>query len=153
MVSQANISAHDHGDQRPRRSGLGWHWVWFLPLCVLVLSLVERHTITYAVAILKLGWQRWSWGALFSPSAFFCLHVIAASVIWPIFGLGSVALLVAGGQPWRYSLLLIVGIFLLPFVAEALMWGSFPFTFDADGIGRLRMISFVPWPCGDYGEY
>src|SRR5215470_8185849 len=109
MVSEANVSAEDPSN---RRVGLGWHWLWFLPICVLVLALVERHTITYAFAILKLGWQRWSWGVLFSPSAFFCLHVIAASVIWPIFGLVSVALLVATRRPWRYSLLLILGIFL-----------------------------------------
>lgn len=143
----------DLNEQPPRRLGLGWHWLWFLPLCVVVLSAVERHTVIFAFAIFKLGWERWSWGALFSPSALFCLHVIAASVIWPVFGLGSVALLVAARQPCRYSLLLMVGIFLLPFVSEALIWGSFPFTFDHNGVGRLRMIPFIPWPSGDYGEY
>jgi hypothetical protein len=150
MASQANINPEDRGN---RRLGLWWHLVWFLPICVLVLVLVERHTMIYAFAIFGLGWERWSWGALFSPSAFFCLHAIAASVIWPTFGLGSVALLVAARQPWRYSLLLILGIFLLPFVAEALMWGSFPFIFDDHGVARLRMIPFIPWPSGHYGEY
>jgi hypothetical protein len=48
------------------------------PFAWTVLSAIERHTVTYAFAILKLGWQRWSWGALFSPSALFCLHVIVA---------------------------------------------------------------------------
>jgi hypothetical protein len=36
-----------------------------------VLSLVEWHMITYARVILKLGWQRWTWGGLISPSAHF----------------------------------------------------------------------------------
>jgi hypothetical protein len=150
MASEANIGTEDLSR---RWLGLGWHWLWFLPICVLMLALVERHTITYAFAILTLGWQRWSWGALFSPSALFCLHVVAASVLYPIFGLVSVVLLISARQPWRYSLLLILGIFVLPFIAEALMWGSFPFTFDDQGIARLRMIPFIPWPTGHYGEY
>jgi hypothetical protein len=78
---------------------------------------------------------------------------MAASVIWPLCALWSVALLVRGKKPWRYALLLILGIFLLPFATEALMWGSFPFTFDSHGTGRLRMIPFVPWPSAGYGEY
>ncbi len=149
------MSTQDPSEQRRlRRLSLGWHWLWFLPFCVVVVSLVERHTVTYAFAVLKLGWQRWSWGGVLSPSAFFCLIVVLASVIWPVLGLGFVALLVAARQRWRYSVLLIVvGIFLLPFIADALMWGSFPFTFDDEGVARLRMIPFVPWPSAHFGEY
>ena len=154
VVSRADISTEqDPNERRLRPLGLGWHWLWFLPLCAVVLSAVERHTIIYAVAILKLGWERWSWGALFSPSADFCLTVVVASVVWPLVGLGSVALLVAGRQRWRYSVLLIFGIFLLPFITEALMWGSFPFTFNGQGNPILRMIPFIPWPIGNYQEY
>ncbi len=146
------MSTQDRSEQRQRRLGLGWHWFWFLPLCVIVLSLVERHTVIYAFAILKVGWQRWTWGSLFSPSADFCVLVIIASVVWPVLGLGGVAVLVAARQRWRYSALLILGIFLIPFMTDALIWGSFPFIFDDAGVARLRMIPFIPWPSGRYGE-
>jgi hypothetical protein len=149
------MSAQDSsGKQR-----LGWHWLWFLPLCVLVLWGVERHTVTYGFAILKLGYQRWSWGALLSPSAAFCLGVIEISVDWPLRGLWLIALLITSAnelkarQRWLYSVLLIVVIFLLPIIADALIWGSFPFVIDDEGVSRLRMIPFIPWPWGRFGEY
>jgi hypothetical protein len=117
-----------------------------------VLSVVERHTVAYAFAILNLGWQRWTWGSLFSPSADFCIIVIVTSVLWPVIGLGIVAMLVADRRQWRYLLLLIIGIFLIPFATDALIWGSFPFIFDDAGVARLRMIPFIPLPSGQYGE-
>ncbi len=142
------------GEQRLR-----WHWLWFLPLCLMVLLVVELHTATFAFTILKLGYHRWTWGGLISPSAAFCLTVIAISIWWPILGLLFIALLVKSadklqvGQQWLYSVLLIIGIFLLPFLTEALMWGSFPFIIDDEGASRLRMIPFIPWPGGHFGEY
>lgn len=70
------MSAQDYsGEQRLR-----WHWLWFIPLCLLVLLLVELHTMHLAFAVLKLGYQRWDWGGLISPSAAFCLTVIAISI-------------------------------------------------------------------------
>jgi hypothetical protein len=137
----------------PRRLGLGWHWFWFLPLCAVVFLLVERHTVVYGFAALKLAWQRWSWAVLISPSAAFCLGVIAASIIWPLYGLGSVAFLVAARQQWHWVLLIVASILLFPLVTDLLIWGSFPFTFDNERIARLRVIPFIPWPSGDYGEY
>ena len=137
---------------RLRWLGLGWHWLWLVPLCVVVLWVVEGHTLTYAFAILRLGWRRWTWGGLLSPSTGFCLIVMLASVIWPVLGLGGIAALITAKQRWYYFLLLIVGIFLIPFITDALMWGSFPFIFDDAGVARLRMIPFLPWPSGHYGE-
>jgi hypothetical protein len=138
---------------------LGWHWLWFVPLCVVVLLVVEWHTVTYAFTILKLGYQRWSWGALFSPSAYFCLGIIETSVDWPIRGLWLITVLIKSANELKarqrllYSVLLIVGIFLLPFIVEALIWGSFPFVIDDQGISRLRLFPFIPWPWGRFGEY
>ncbi|MGJ4900175.1 hypothetical protein ACQR0V_01305 [Bradyrhizobium sp. HKCCYLS2058] len=129
---------------------LGWHWLWFVPLCVIVLAFVERHTVSHAFLLIKLGWHRWTWGALISPSA---LGVIATSIIWPLYGLAVVAFLVTVRQPWRWVVLMIAGVLLLPFVTDLLTWGSFPFIFDNTGSARLRMIPFLPWPSGAYGEY
>ncbi len=68
-----------------------------------------------AALLTPLSWprsaaQRWSWGGLLSPSTAFCLGVISASVVGPVLGLWSVALLAETRQPWRYSVLLILGI-------------------------------------------
>jgi hypothetical protein len=140
---------------RPTRARL--HWLYFVPLCAAVLLLVESHTVRYAFLILKLGYQRWTWGALISPSAAFCLAVVVASVLLPLQGLAVVYGIVTSElkvkQRTLYSVLVIVAIFVMPFVAEALLWGSFPFIFDDEGVSRLRMIPFIPWPSGHYGEY
>lgn len=144
----------DYGGRR-----LGWNWLWFFPLCMAVLLLAERHTVLHALRLGKLAYQRWSWGALFSPSAYFCLCVILASVYWPIQGLRFAALIVTSDDvvetPRRYFwvFLLAVAILLLPFVSDALTWGSFPFNVDNAGIERLRMIPFIPWPDGHFGDY
>jgi hypothetical protein len=137
----------------PRRLGLGWHWLWFIPFCMMALLLVESHTVSYALRIIMLGWQRWSFAALFSPSAAFCLTMIVASIVWPLLGLWFVALRVATRQSWLYSVLLIMGIFVLPLVTDALIWGSFPFSSDINGVGHLRMIPFFPWPSSPLNEY
>jgi hypothetical protein len=137
----------------PRRLGLGWHWLWFIPLCVLVLLLIELHTVVLAFNLSKLAWERWSWGVLVSPSSAFCLSVIAFSVTFPLYSLGLIGFLVAERQQWRWVLLIAVVILLLPVVTDTLLWGSFPLTFDNQGVARLRLIPFIPWPSGDYLEF
>ena len=135
------------------------NWLWFLPLCIAVLFFVEGHTVPLAWQLLKLGHRRWTWGALFSPSAYFCLGVIAASIFWPIQALTIVSSIVTAVDPHNprgrfvRAFVIVFLIFLLPVITDALLWGSFPFTFDRNGIARLRMIPFIPWPSGNFGEY
>jgi hypothetical protein len=136
-----------------RRLALGWHWLWFIPFCLVVLSIVERHTITWAFEALQLAWERWFWGTMISPSAIFCLSVIFASVVWPLYGLGLVANLAATRQQWRWVFLIAGAILLLPIVTDFLIWGSFPLVIDHEGFIRLRMIPFIPWPSSQFGEY
>jgi hypothetical protein len=119
---------------------------------VLILLVVERHTAKLAIAILELGWHRWTWGALVSPSAAFCLAVVASSVIWPIYALVFIGW-ASRQRQWRYATAIVVAVFLLPFVTDFLIWGAFPFTFDSDGVSRVRLIPFIPWPSGQIGEY
>jgi hypothetical protein len=142
------------GEQR-----LGWHWLWFIPLCLLVLLVVELHAVHLVLAALKLGRQRWDWGGLFSPSAWLCANILWFSVVAPLVGLAAIAFLVKSRnefntkQRWLYSVLLVIVIFVFPFVTDALISGSFPFIIDDDGVSRLRMIPFIPWPSGDVGTY
>jgi hypothetical protein len=145
-------SAH----QMPR-----WNWFWLAPSSVLVFIMVEQHTFPFALQVVRLSWQRWNWGGLFSPSAYFCWSVIVASVITPIQGLLYAVALVSSrtdlssgaGRRYLQALLVFVVVLLLPFVTDALIWGSFPFTFDSAGVGRLRLIPFIPWPNAPFGTY
>jgi MFS family permease len=59
--------------------------------------------------------------------------VIFASVVWPLYGLASVAYLIAGKQQWRWILLIIGAIVLLPLLTDFLIWGSFPLPIDQQG--------------------
>jgi hypothetical protein len=131
---------------------LRWHWLWFIPLCILILAWVESYTVKKAIAVISLIRQRWDWGVVISPSGDFCFTVLMVSVLWPLIGLFLIAVVVSSRveltirQRVIYSLLLTIGIIALPFVADALIWGSFPFEIDDQGFSRLRMFPFVPWP-------
>jgi hypothetical protein len=52
---------------RKAKRRLGWHWLF--PLCLLVLLLVELHTVHMAFSAISLGRRRWDWGGLFSLKA------------------------------------------------------------------------------------
>src|ERR1700722_1363603 len=110
--------------------GLGWHWVWFIPLCVLVLANVEWHTVRFGWVALKLAWERWLWAAVFSPSAVFCLNIIFFSVAAPFIGLLGIGALIEARQNRVWIPLIILLILLLPVVSDTLIWGSFPLTID-----------------------
>ena len=138
---------------------LGLNWLWFIPLCLAVVFWVEGHTVPHAFGAFRFAYQRWSWAALISPSTYFCLSSIIASVWWPLRGLRFISIVVTSHEETtlrkRYvsAFLLAAAIFVLPFVTDALIWGSFPLGFDNQGILRLRMFPFFPWPDGHYGEF
>jgi hypothetical protein len=135
-----------------RKWGLGWHWIWFLPVGGLVLLFTERHLIGLTVFAARLAWQRWTWGSLISASADLCWGILAASLLLPISLLAFSGICVASRKPWYHAALAIVAVLLLPFATDFLVWGSFPFIFDGEGVARLRMIPFLPWPAGHYLE-
>ena len=135
------------------RLGPGWHWLWFVPLCALLLLIVERHMVVFGFTALRAAWERWTWAVLFSPSAAFCWGVIAFSVAFPLYAMGTIGALVAVRRQWHWVILLAVVVLLPPLVTDILIWGSFPLAFDNAGVARLRMIPFIPWPSGDYGDF
>ena len=49
-----DVEAMTDSGTSTKKGGLRWHWVWFLPLCVLVLLTSERHTVVFGFAALKL---------------------------------------------------------------------------------------------------
>jgi hypothetical protein len=137
-----------------------WHWIWIVPLSLSAVLVAEAHTIPFGFDVLKLAWHRWTWAGLFSPSAHFCWLVVLASVFYPVIilsvAIGHLAPSINStlSTPRRcvYILLAIVTIVLLPFVTDALIWGSFPFTIDSSGAHRLRLIPFIPWPDVPFGQ-
>jgi hypothetical protein len=120
----------DDADLRKLRLNL----LWFLPLCLAVIYLVEGHRVPYAFGIFEFAYQRWSWAGLISASTYFCFGTIAASVWWLLRGLKLISIVVRSddetraGKRYLYAFLLAAAIFLLPFLTDALIWGSFPFT-------------------------
>jgi hypothetical protein len=137
---------------------IGRHWIWFLPYCLVALLVVEKHTLPVAFSLVKLAYERWVWAVLLSPSAYFCWAVVLGSVVWPFYGFRfiTIALTADLENPRRRALcvvLLAVAILLIPFVTDFLTWGSFPFGIDDQGVSRLRLIPFIPWPEGHLGEY
>jgi hypothetical protein len=138
-----------------------WNWIWLAPVLAAVLLFVEHHTISNGVIVAEVGWHRWSWGALVSPSAYLCEATLIGSVLVPLQGaFMAVAMLYSqntktASSSRRYvrALILILIVLLLPFITDTIIWGSFPFIFDAEGTGRLRLIPFIPWPAAPYGTY
>lgn len=107
MVSQANVTTQDASNHR-----LGWHWVWFLPLCVLILSLVERHTVIYAFELLKIGPSALVMGCLFltfsvllssCDGRFSYLAAVCIVVCCPPRQRKKALALCAASDPWNIS--------------------------------------------------
>jgi len=141
--------------RRRRFASMGRHWLWFAPVTVVILWTAEWPILKGDYGAIKLFIDRWVWEVVFSPSALVFLNVVWAAAVLPILGLVAVSTVSLSQQKtwkrWLYSVLIIIGIFLIPDIAGALMWGTFPFTFDSQGNSRLRLIPFIPWPSGDFG--
>ena len=143
------------------RRASAWRWIWYGPLLAFVLIGVEYHVIRYAWAVARLAWTRWDfWGGLTSPSADFCWSMVIASILLPPYLLNLATMLmfdpevdfgVAPTHHRKLAIMAVAGALLLPLLTDFLIWGSFPFTFDSRGVGRLRLIPFLPWPDGPYG--
>jgi hypothetical protein len=134
------------------------HLIWFVPVAVVALFITEAHTIPFALAVVKLAETRWTWYALFSPSAGVCLGATCGSILGPLQGLIYAAGLTFGSDDdvkrrWLLVLLLIVGVLVLPVVTDFVIWGSFPFNIDNQGVHRLRLIPFFPWPEGPFSSF
>jgi hypothetical protein len=121
------------------------------------LVIVEGHTIPYAYRLLKPAVNRWSWFVIVSPSTYFCFSTMLASILLPIQGMIYTAIFLTASKddiPKRRlcAVLTVVAIFVLPAVTDVLLWGSFPLPVANDGV-HIRMIPFIPWPSGPFGQY
>lgn len=47
---------------------------------------------------------------------------------------------------YLWTILIVIGIFLVVFIATIVMWGSFPIEHENDGSRYLRIVPFFPWP-------
>jgi hypothetical protein len=157
--TQADETADVNGVSAPVTMS-AWNWLWFGPVAALILAPVEWHTVRDAFMLLQLWWHRWRWLAWVSPSAGFCLSAMFASVLLPIQGVLFATVLLfdpnsiaaTSARRKTLTLLVLVAVLLLPLLTDALIWGSFPLTFER-GAWRVRMIPFFPWPDRPYGDY
>lgn len=132
-----------------------WHWLWLVPVLLVVVCVPEYHTVLVAKDVLGVYWDRWSWGVLLSPSNSFFLMAVGNSVWMPIgFSLATLLSMTREPPTWQRVSLFLFGCFLLlnlPYLTDTLIWGSFPFFFDEHNVGRVRMIPFIPWPNRPWG--
>lgn len=140
-----------------KTDSIGWHALWFVPLALFSLFMTEHHTISLAWTLTKLLIVRWHWFGLMTPCFYLVIGTLWESIIWPVQGL-LLGMAILGEQSRGRARIVIamacvVLVLALPFVTDTLLWGSFPFTFDKQGYGRIRFIPFVPWPSGGYGAY
>jgi hypothetical protein len=136
---------------------LRWHWLWFLPFLGYVIVAVERTAIISSYVQARFAFYNLTFGTIFllllSPSADLCVILNTCSLILPIAWLGwlfHILTVPRGTITIRYrmvySVLIILGIFAVPFIIEVLIWGSYPIVFDDQGFEHIRMIPFFPWP-------
>jgi hypothetical protein len=135
-------------------SGIGWNAIWFVPAALYVLAATEWHVCRFAWMIVKLTLKRWHWIGIIDPSADLCFAVTVLSVTLPVQAVLSAGDWLADRTKARTRLLsvimLLFFVLALPLITDTLIWGSFPFTYDNAGYGRIRFIPFVPWPSGGY---
>ena len=143
------------GQNPPARGGIGYHWIWFGFLAALVLLYTEQHAVAFNLIVLKALRQRWNWGGLFSPSAYLCYSAMLYSFVlpiqWVVLAKGILQHRALAPRRVLFAAGLLLLVLLVPLITDTVIWGSFPFTYDTAGVGRLRLIPFIPWPTGGYG--
>lgn len=121
---------------------LGWHWLWFGPVCVWALFRFVVPDAVSGYSNLRLFLRHWHWGALLSPSADVFLAAVVASVTVPLYILSIIPVLAhLPRRAWVATLAAILAIPVSCVLIQLLIWGSYPFE-----SGHLRMIPFIPWP-------
>jgi hypothetical protein len=139
-------------ENEPRARWTTWLFlVWYLPLAIFVLLAVVVPSGAASLQNIRTIWHHFSLPMLWSPSADFCWFLIVLSVTFPLTQLWLIAYIMVERQlslRWRYALAgaLTALIFVSSILIQILIWGSFPFEYDAQGFGRVRMIPFYPWP-------
>jgi hypothetical protein len=129
--------------------------------CLLMLLFVvlpgEGHALHLSRMLSGVILKRWSWGVLFSPAAAVCLGAVLASFLIPLKGIALVITFLFEKETkasFRSRVVPVAAValfvLLLPFLTDAIIWGSFPLTVDNAGWHRLRIIPFIPWPSGGY---
>lgn len=120
--------------------------------------LLLKSNAVYDWQVVKTAYDRWTWAVFFSPSAALCLAALVMNLQMPIqltmlistyFGESSSGMF---RKRYLFTCFTIAAIFIFPLLVECVVWGSFPFNFDANGVGRLRLIPFLPWPSNPYGS-
>lgn len=142
------------GSSSKERRGIGWHWLWFGPLCVVVLWFFETYAVAHALQVTTLFFHRWNWLVLFSLATEFFSAAVMASVQVPPAGLMLIYWRLKGRNlSLGFVIATLVGVVGSLFLTDFVIWTSFPLPVDANGLGHVRMIPFLPWPDGPFGTF
>lgn len=117
-----------------------------------------KSNAVYDWQVLKPAHDRWTWAVFLSPSAALCLAALVMNLQIPI----QLTMLImtyfdesspdAFRKRYLFTCFTVIAIFIFPLIVECVVWGSFPLNFDSNGVGRLRLIPFFPWPNNPYGS-
>jgi hypothetical protein len=96
--------------------------------------------------------HRWTWAFILLPSSYVLLSSIVASIFMPLQLAFVIPSFFANRQDgtfakrYGFTLLAVLGIFLVTLVLRLMIWGSFPLEVDNMGVQCLRIVPFFPFP-------
>ena len=125
--------------------------LWYFPVGLAVMSFFVVPNFNSGYHNVALVFSRFSWVIFLSPAAYMFFSCVLWSVIMPFqllliipsfFGADS------GFYQRRYlwTIAVLVSLVAACVVQQVIIWGAFPLPADTNGIIRLRIIPFLPWP-------
>lgn len=125
--------------------------LWFIPLSLWIVDYFVLPNARSGYQNILLGLHRFTWGVLFSPSAYLFLAAVFESLYLPIQLLFTMPIFFVRDAP-RYkrryilSFCTAIAIAVSAILLQFVIVGSFPLPLDKDGYIHLRLIPFFPWP-------
>lgn len=125
--------------------------LWYIPLSVAVLAYFIIPNITSGYHNVALVFHRFSWLIFVSPAAYLFFSGVLASVFVPAQMMLIIPVFFDPDTPayrrrYLWSVTIVVGIAVVCFILQIVIWGSFPLPVDHEGYIHVRMIPFLPWP-------
>lgn len=125
--------------------------LWYIPLSIAVFAYFVIPSISSGYHNITLVIHRFSWLIFVSPAAYLFFSCVLASVFVPV----RIMLLIPAffdpqtrtyNRRYAWSVSAVVGIAVVCFILQVIIWGSFPLPVDHEGYIHVRTIPFIPWP-------
>lgn len=146
-------SVERSGAVRREPRGMRWDLLWYIPLFAFVAWYFSLSNARSAYENIGIVFRHWTWFLLVSPSAYLFFTTALYSVFLPIHFMLFIpplfsAEVEAATYDRRYllSFLVLVGLVILVFVNQFVIYASFPLCWQANGVERIRLVPFLPCP-------